>query len=164
MPPHHGDRCEHDAEDHCTSRRRRQPEGRGGGRAHDAEHEKRSDDLHRYRHRQPEHEHEQRRQRPDRHSTRGGHVGVETGEHQRTPHHRHGHENDDGDPEQPAERGRVDRHDLPGQQAELVRRPPLVERQEQHAEAGPERHQHADDRVPVAGPDSEKPDQDGRDQ
>ena len=48
--------------------------------------------------------------------------------------------------------GVVDRDDLPGEQPELVGRAALVEGEEQDAQAEPERHQHADDRVAVPGP------------
>ena len=67
----------------------------------------------------------------------------------------------DGDPDQLRV---VHRDDLAGQQAELVGRPARVERQEQHAEPQPERHQHADDRGPLAGPDPEQAEQQRRDQ
>ena len=67
-------------------------------------------------------------------------------------------------PDQVAELHGVDRDDLAEQRAELVGRPALVQAEEQHAEAEPERHEHADDRVALAGPHAEQPDDDGGDQ
>ena len=60
--------------------------------------------------------------------------------------------------DQPAELSGLHRHDLAGEQAEPVRAAAVVEREEQDAEAQPERHEDADDRVAVARPRAEPAD------
>ena len=79
---------------------------------------------------------------PHRHARGRGDFGVDAGEHQRAPDHDAAPTMTIAEMTSRHELRVVDRDDLAGEQPELVRGPPLVEGEEQDAEAEPERHQH----------------------
>ena len=64
---------------------------------------------------------------PHRHAARRGHFGVGAGEPQRPPQHQQARPARRAESDQPAQLRGVDRDDLAGEQAELVRRSALVE-------------------------------------
>jgi hypothetical protein len=98
-----------------------------------------------------------------RQPARLGRLRIHRIEPERIPHHDQADEHDGADADEPPHVRVGDGHDLAREQAEAVRRSPLVEREEEDAEAEAERHEHSDDRVAISRPRAQEPDDQSRD-